>query len=334
MKFCVVNGETVHRVIHGSIETCVEVVKKAYLAHHHANTVNPNSYFLRFPKRPDARIIALPGTIGEGFDVSGIKWISSYPSNVAKGIPRASAVLVLNDTETGYPFACLEASVISAARTAASAVAAAEALLGDARTARTLGIIGTGFIARYLYTFFCKHGWSFDEVKLFDSDASDARRFQTQVCTSNHRRVTVAADAASVVRESEMTIFATTAPAPYLDDPALLAHNPVLLNVSLRDLSPRMILASQNVVDDVDHVMNANTSVHLTEQKVGERSFVQGTLAGLLEKQFAVDRRRPVVFSPFGLGVLDLAVGKWVFDEALRKNEAVAIDNFFFDMTR
>ena len=29
--------------------------------------------------------------------------------NVAAGIPRASAVLILNDHDTGYPFACMEA---------------------------------------------------------------------------------------------------------------------------------------------------------------------------------------------------------------------------------
>ena len=48
------------------------------------------------------------------------------PRQRAAGLPRASAVLILNDPGTGYPFACLESSIISATRTAASAAVAAD----------------------------------------------------------------------------------------------------------------------------------------------------------------------------------------------------------------
>src|SRR2546425_12853668 len=54
---------------------------------------------------------------------------------------------------------------------------------------------------------------------------------------------------------------------------------PVVLHISLRDLAPEILLRSQNMVDDVEHVMKANTAPHLAEQQTGNRSFVTGTLA-------------------------------------------------------
>ena len=74
---------------------------------------------------------------------SGIKWISSFPANRAGNLARASAVQILNDATTGYPLACIEASLISATRTAASAALAAEHM-SPAPFEGTLSVIGTG----------------------------------------------------------------------------------------------------------------------------------------------------------------------------------------------
>jgi ornithine cyclodeaminase len=334
MDFRVVSGKDVHRIIHDDLVQCVRIVKDAYLVHHGGRSVNPNSHFLRFPDRPEARIIALPAFLGGDYDVPGIKWIASYPKNIRQGIPRASAVLILNRTDTGYPFACLEASVISAARTAASAVAAAEALNGGRRSARRLAIIGTGYIARYVYDFLAALGWEIGSVSLFDADPAEAQRFRGVCQSSQHREIECAQSAESAIRESDLVLFATSAGAPYLEDPDLFAHAPLVLHLSLRDLSPRVILGSCNIVDDVAHVMNANTSVHLAEQQTGSRGFVAGTLAQVLLGELHVDHSRPIVFSPFGLGVLDLAVGKWVFDQAQATGRTTLIPDFFFDLTR
>src|ERR1700761_8635382 len=146
-KFYIIPGSSVQSVIDGNRNPIFEAVEAAYRLHAAGDAVNPDSYFLRYPDRPSARIIALPAHVGGAVQKSGIKWISSFPGNRASNLARASAVLILNDPTTGYPLACLEASLISATRTAASAALAAEHISPNPFKG-ILGVIGTGVIAR------------------------------------------------------------------------------------------------------------------------------------------------------------------------------------------
>jgi 2,3-diaminopropionate biosynthesis protein SbnB len=271
-ELSIINGKTVSDIVRAQRAECIDVVRHAYLAHADGKSVNPDSYFLRFPGKPDCRIIALPAYLGDGFSVAGLKWIASYPGNVQRGFPRASAVLVLNSCDTGYPFAILESSIISAARTAASAALAAYWLNGRVRRAQTLGIVGTGFIARHVYDFLIDTGWTIKEVRLYDKSPDESEKFKDTACRGEHHRaVRVVPHVADVLSASDLILFTTVASTPHIADPWLFDHNPLVLHISLRDLAPEILLRSQNVVDDVEHVMKANTSPHLAEQQTRNR---------------------------------------------------------------
>ena len=111
-------------------------------------------------------------------------------------------------------------------------------------------------------------------------------------------------------------------------------HHPLVLHVSLRDLSPEILLASTNVVDDVEHCLKADTSPHLVEQLTGSRDFLAGTLADVMEGRVSIPADRTVVFSPFGLGVLDIAVGKFVYDQVAQAAELTVVPEFFSEVRR
>lgn len=333
-SFAVVSGEQVHTALHGKEKQVTAMVEAAYRLHGQGLTVNPDSYFLRFPDQPANRIIALPASVKGEVNVHGIKWISSFPSNVAAGIPRASAALILNDTETGYPFACLESSIISATRTAASAALAAVTLAGERGVApKKVGFIGVGLIARFLHTYLVGNGLSFDESGIFDLNREHAEGFKGYL-DRTETQVTIHDSAESLITSSDLIVLATVAGEPHILDPKLLAHNPLVLHVSLRDLSPEIILDAYNIVDDVDHCLKAGTSPHLAEQQTGNRDFVDGTLYDVLIGKTTPPADQPVIFSPFGLGVLDLAVAKYVYDEVKNAGTLHEVPNFFYEMKR
>ena len=336
--FAVISGAQVQRALQGSEKQIVELVEATYRLHGSGDSVNPPSYFLRFPDRPTSRIIALPASIGGPHPVDGLKWISSFPDNVAAGIPRASAVLILNDHHTGYPFAVLESSIISATRTAASAALAADWLSRHGPRPTRVGFIGTGLINRYLHTFLAGTDWSFDQIGLYDLAPASAAGFRDYLhrhpTSTTTGAITVHDTAEALIRDSDMIVFATIAGQPHIHDRSWFAHHPLVLHVSLRDLSPEIILDSTNIVDDVDHCLKADTSPHLAEQLTGHRDFLAGTLNDVMTGQLQLPTDRTVVFSPFGLGVLDLAVGHHVYDQITRAGELHTIDGFFHDLSR
>jgi 2,3-diaminopropionate biosynthesis protein SbnB len=334
-SFAVISGAEVQRALQGRQKQIVDLVEATYRRHSAGDSVNPPSYFLRFPDRPSARIIALPASIGGPLRVDGLKWISSFPENVAAGIPRASAVLILNDHDTGYPFACLESSIISATRTAALAASAADWLSRDRPRPARVGFFGTGLIARYIHTFLAGAGWTFDQIGVHDLSAASAAGFRGYLEQSGAAgAIRVYERAEQLIRSSDLVIFATVAGQPHVSDLAWFAHNPLILHVSLRDLAPQILLASTNIVDDVEHCLKAQTSPHLAEQLTGSRDFLAGTLDDVMAGRVKIPADRPAVFSPFGLGVLDLAVGKYVYDEIASSGGLHVIDEFFHELSR
>ncbi|WP_351224852.1 2,3-diaminopropionate biosynthesis protein SbnB [Streptomyces sp. NPDC002133] len=333
--FAVISGAQVQNVLAGREKDIVELIEATYHLHAAGDSVNPPSYFLRFPDRPSSRIIALPASIGGQVRVDGLKWISSFPNNVQAGIPRASAVLILNDHDTGYPFACMESSIISATRTAASAALAADRLSHGRPRPTRIGFFGTGLIARYIHTFLTSTGFTFEQIGIHDLSPDSAAGFRTYLeQTGTTATVSLHDNPEELIRVSDLIVFATIAGTPHVTNPAWFDHNPLVLHISLRDLAPEILLTSANIVDDVEHCLKADTSPHLVEQLTGNRDFLTGTLDDALTGRLTLPTDRPVIFSPFGLGVLDLAVGKYVYDEVARTGQLHIVNDFFHELRR
>ena len=69
--------------------------------------------------RPNAFIHAMPAYLADD-DVAALKWVAGYPENRERGLPYISGLIVVNDAGTGLPAAVMDAAEITAARTAAA----------------------------------------------------------------------------------------------------------------------------------------------------------------------------------------------------------------------
>lgn len=321
-------AEAVGEILKRHADEVEQLVARTYAAHHRGETVNPDSYFLRFPNSDRNRIIALPAAIATpDLQVSGIKWIGSYPANLDKGLERASAVIVLNDAETGYPFALMEGAQISAMRTAASAVLGADQCSRLGRKAKSISFIGGGLISRTILNQFCARGWKIDSVCTHDLNSASAAALAEHAQT-DCGLVAHVGDLKDAL-EAEIVVFATSAVAPYVPEIFTFVPGQTVLNVSLRDLAPQQVLAAQNIFDDVDHCLKANTSPHLAEILSGGRDFVSGTLSQLIDGSVALTEDKPVIYSPFGMGILDVALAHFVHGKAVENGDCLEVPHFF-----
>lgn len=328
-EMLIIGGREVEELLAGREQEIADVVARAYIAHNRGKSSLPHSLFLRFPDNDLDRIIALPAFLGDGFEVAGLKWISSFPGNLQRGLARASAVLILNNTETGRPEVVLESSLISARRTAASAALGARTLL-EGKPAERVGLIGAGLINFEISRFLVSLCGA-QSFLIHDLDAERARSFAASLAEVGAVEAKVSSGLEEVLEDCPLVSFATTAGRPHVSDLSRCPAGAVLLHISLRDLSPEAILACDNVVDDVDHACRANTSLHLAEQATGRRDFIRCTLADILEGKAPARRGDGsiAVFSPFGLGVLDVALGQMVADAVRAAGRGVLIDDFF-----
>src|SRR5512139_96065 len=94
---------------------------------------------------PDAFIHAMPAYI-PALKSAGIKWVSGYPENFKRGLPYISGLLILNDAETGIPYAVMDCSWITAYRTGAASALAAKYLARP--ESETVGILACGVQGR------------------------------------------------------------------------------------------------------------------------------------------------------------------------------------------
>src|SRR5579875_1713385 len=324
----ILGSSEVQALLTGRELPIIEVVKSAYENHFTGASALPHSTFLRFPSDSANRIIALPAYLGGEANCAGVKWIASFPGNLEHGMDRASAVLILNSAISGRPKAIMEASTISAKRTAASAALAAQWLGKGTSTAA--GFVGCGPINFEIARFRLCACPNLKRLILFDVKPDRARAFREQ-CEQKlpSVEIEVAATPEDVFDSTTLISFGTSAGTPHVHR---LSYQPgtVILHISLRDLSPELILSADNVVDDVDHVCRAHTSIHLAEQQCGNRGFIRCTLAEILTGSASPSRNRNglTVFSPFGLGVLDIALAAYVFDHAVKQERGVLMPSF------
>jgi len=301
-----------------------EAVRRALALHARGQTVQPLKPYLRRNANGHVadRIIAMPALLDGERPIAGLKWIASKHDNPERrGRERASGLIVLNDCETNFPVALLEAGLVSGMRTAAVTVVGADHLAR--RDARSVGCVGCGFIGRLQLRSLLESRPGLEEVSLFDLDEQAAEALARELEERlGNGRVRVCGSAEECVRGSEIVVATTVTDRPYVEF-AWLSPGTFVSNISLLDVCDDVFLnADKVVVDDWDQCNREGKPIHrLTEAGLFSRDRLHAELGQIVlgERPGRETDEEIVLLNPMGLAIEDVAAGQAVYELALER---------------
>jgi ornithine cyclodeaminase len=310
----------VRRAMGDSIRAYVEALRDALALHAEGSTAQPLKPYLKWRENGHIadRIIAMPGYVGGEAPMAGIKWIGSKHDNpAARGIERASAVIVLNDPETHFPVAVMEGGEISGMRTAGVTVLATEYLAREGF--ESVALIGCGFIGRLHVRGMLESFPSIRSFSLFDHKPAAAQALAGEIA-AHGVAATVAADAEQAVRGAEVVIPCTVADTPYIPF-EWLSPGTFVSNISIMDVEPEAyVRVDKLVVDDWDQCNREKKTINqlvlagkLTREQLHAElgDVVRGARPG------RTDPDEKILLNPMGMAVEDVACAAAVYRHAL-----------------
>lgn len=298
----------------------MEAVESALVAHARGRTQMPPKVYLEFASH-GGDLRAMPALVGER---AGVKWINSHPSNPLRfHLPTVRGVYLLSDPANGDLLAMMDATLITALRTGASAGLATRVL---ARAdVRSVGLIGCGAQAPYLLSAVLAAREP-SQILVADRDETKAQEFAA----------TVGAKAVSLREAAACDVVCTATPSreplvrrEWLSEGAHVnamgadAHGK-------QELAPQILRDAQVFVDDLAQAQGSGEiNVPLAR---GELS--KGQLAGTLGAVLAGDASGRLndeditLFDSTGLAIQDVAVAALAYERALAEDVGTSLDFF------
>jgi N-[(2S)-2-amino-2-carboxyethyl]-L-glutamate dehydrogenase len=305
----------------------VDVIERAFRVKAAGQVQMPPKVMIGWSDAPGSeerlgRIMAMPAYVGGEFDVAGLKWIPSVPDNPRlRGLPRANALVLLSDRETGLPLAVMDGTVVSAMRTGAVTGVAVRHLADP--SAERACLLGAGVLAHTQLDALRVVMPKLRRVDVYDPDQARSRRFCERQSAATGLDMRASQNAEQAVRGAPVVVPATMAVEPTFE-PEWLDDGVTVVLVSSLD-GPESLHAATDllVVDDWLH-----ESTH--EGRYAERLVRAGILPesgeGAVELADVIAGSHPgrtspaqrIVVSPVGVALDDVTTAKHVFDNARR----------------
>ncbi len=307
---------------------CMEVVEESLRVLARGEAMNPLRSALWFPDKTGL-LGVMPGWLAFPRG-AGIKVITVMPGNHGTPYDSHQGVVLLFEPEHGRPAAMIDASSVTAIRTAAASGVATRALARE--DARILALIGTGVEATtHLEAMLAVR--AFTEVRAFGRSADRARAFAERARGAHGVPVRVAGSAREAVEGADVVCTVTSSATPVVSGEWLAAGCHVnavgACTPNARELDTEAVRRARLFADSRESVLNESGDFLLarSEGAFGDDHIVAELGEVLLGRD--PGRRSPdeiTVFESLGIAVEDVAVGQRLLEKARAAGVGVEVD--------
>ncbi|RZN61714.1 alanine dehydrogenase [Methanonatronarchaeum sp. AMET6-2] len=306
------------------IEDIMEAVESAFKQFGDTNVQMPPKAYLYFDQyNGDYR--TMPGYLEEE-DVAGCKLVNSHPDN--KELPTVMAVLIMVDTETGYPYCIMDATELTAYRTGAAGGVAAKYLSRE--NSKTIGLVGAGVQAetqlRAVNTV-----RDIEEIKIYDISDKAINKLKDQTKDLDIKKV-VCSDPEDAARETDILITTTPVKKPVVKadwiSPGTHINAIGADAEGKQELETEILKNSKVVVDDYEPAVHGGeVNVPITKGEITEKD-IHSDIGKIVNNTNPgrTDEKEITVFDSTGLAVQDIASGWAVYRKARKNNVGQKID--------
>jgi alanine dehydrogenase len=296
------NGDHVREAV--SPQRAYEAVQDAFIAYARGEWSMPPKVYV--PAYPAGDFRAMPA-LGGGHAL--LKWVTSFPGNPSKGLPTVTGLVLLSDASNGTLLAALDAAAVTALRTGAAAVLAAEVL--GASNARDAAVIGAGVNGEAAARTFVARG---RPVRVWDVDEARARSVAERVGAevAGSREEALAADLLVTVTPGREVVLGEDSLRPGQHASLMGADGPGKAEIAVPELARVRVFC-----DDWEQASHNGDLVHAVEAGVLHREDVTelgAVLAGNGEGRGSDDEA--TVFDSTGLAIQDLAIALAAMERA------------------
>jgi alanine dehydrogenase len=285
-------------------ERAVEAVRDAFLAYARGEWSMPPKVYV--PAYPAGDFRAMPA-LGAGHAL--LKWVTSFPGNPARGLPTVTGLVLLSSAEDGRLVAALDAGAVTALRTGAAAVLAAETL--GRLDASTAAVIGAGVNGKAAAKTFLARG---RDVMVWDVEPERARLAADELGArvAGSREEAFRADLLVTVTPGHEVLLEGGSLQPGQHASLMGADGPGKAEIAVAELARVHVFC-----DDWEQASHNGDLAHAVD--AGEITREDVTQLGDVLAQVAAGRQSPedtTVFDSTGLAIQDLAIALAATEQA------------------